>query len=294
MASILVVEDSLFQAKHLEGILLGAGHKVELAGNGVAGLAAVRRALPDLVLTDMNMPEMNGLSLVHALRSEFPALPVLLTTDSGSEELAVSALRAGAASYLPKRNLARDVAELVDEILSVSASQRKQSLFLDRMTSVEYLFALENDTDLIPYAVGHTEALMRQMNLFDPSVHMRVGIAVHEAVVNAIVHGNLEIGSDLKEGNWQAYHDLVAARARQLPYSRRRVHIAIRATRSTVLEIRVRDEGPGFDPKKLPDPTASANLDKASGRGLLLIRTFFDTIEHSATGNEITMIKRTA
>ena len=54
----------------------------------------------------------------------------------------------------------------------------------------------------------------------------------------------------------------------------------------------VRDEGLGFDPSTLPDPTDPANLGKVSGRGLLLIQTFMDHVEHNATGNQITMVKR--
>ena len=54
----------------------------------------------------------------------------------------------------------------------------------------------------------------------------------------------------------------------------------------------IRDEGPGFDPDGLPDPTDPENLTKASGRGVLLIRTFMDEVRFNDTGNEITMIKR--
>ena len=58
------------------------------------------------------------------------------------------------------------------------------------------------------------------------------------------------------------------------------------------VEIVVRDEGPGFQQKELPDPTDPANLDKLSGRGLLLIQTFMDEIRFNDQGNEITLIKR--
>ena len=52
----------------------------------------------------------------------------------------------------------------------------------------------------------------------------------------------------------------------------------------------VRDEGPGFDPNKLPDPTDPANLEKVSGRGLLLMKTFMDEVTFNATGNQVTMV----
>ncbi|MBV8077326.1 MAG: ATP-binding protein [Planctomycetaceae bacterium] len=54
----------------------------------------------------------------------------------------------------------------------------------------------------------------------------------------------------------------------------------------------IRDEGPGFDPSLLPDPTAPANLERASGRGLLLIRALMDEVAFNAAGNQITMTKR--
>ena len=56
----------------------------------------------------------------------------------------------------------------------------------------------------------------------------------------------------------------------------------------------IRDEGPGFDPTKLPDPTDPANMEKASGRGLLLIRTFMEEVRHNDQGNEITMVWRSS
>ena len=292
MARVLVVEDSPIQAKHVEFILRGAGYEVEVVGHGLSALESVRRRAPDVVLTDMHMPEMSGLELVQALRSEFPTLPVVMNTERGSEELAVQALRAGASGYLPKRNLARDVVGTVEEILSVTSSQRKLSQFLTRMTAAEYHFTLENDPELIAQVVGQVEALLTQMQLFDVSARMRIGVAVHEAAVNAMVHGNLEVSSDLKAGDWDAYHAMVEARAKQEPYRRRRVEVTVRATREPSLEVRVRDEGRGYDPRALPDPTDPANLDRATGRGLLLIRTFFDEVRHNAKGTEITMIKR--
>jgi anti-sigma regulatory factor (Ser/Thr protein kinase) len=54
----------------------------------------------------------------------------------------------------------------------------------------------------------------------------------------------------------------------------------------------IRDDGNGFDPSLLPDPRDPTNLERISGRGLLLIRTFMDKVEHNERGNEIRMTKR--
>ena len=71
----------------------------------------------------------------------------------------------------------------------------------------------------------------------------------------------------------------------------RRVHIHARESHHEAVYV-IRDEGPGFSPDALPDPTEPVNLDKVIGRGLLLIRTFMDEVSHNKAGNEITMIKR--
>jgi anti-sigma regulatory factor (Ser/Thr protein kinase) len=118
-----------------------------------------------------------------------------------------------------------------------------------------------------------------------------VGIALNEALVNAIHHGNLEVSSALREGSERDYCEQLAERRGQSPYRDRRVRLTVRQTPDQVRYL-IRDEGPGFDPRQLPDPTDPANLERLSGRGLLLIRTFMDEVRHNDAGNEITLVKR--
>ncbi|MGO9811443.1 MAG: response regulator, partial [Isosphaeraceae bacterium] len=78
------------------------------------------RELPQLILTDLIMPDMDGLELVQQVRDRFPSIPIILMTAFGSEEAAMRALRAGAANYIPKKDLARDLVETVRGILRMS------------------------------------------------------------------------------------------------------------------------------------------------------------------------------
>ena len=77
----------------------------------------------------------------------------------------------------------------------------------------------------------------------------------------------------------------------QSPFKDRNVYVRAVTSRDRA-EITIRDEGPGFDPSKIPDPTDPAFLDRPCGRGLWLIHAFIDEVRHNATGNEITMILR--
>ena len=120
---------------------------------------------------------------------------------------------------------------------------------------------------------------------------MRIGVALREAVVNAIYHGNLELTSQLREDDESAFDRLAEQRLAEGVFAGRRVHVTARETRNDVTYV-IRDEGRGFDPTTLPDPTDPANLERSTGRGLLLIRTFMDEVHHNAVGNEITLVKR--
>src|SRR5207253_354782 len=135
---------------------------------------------------------------------------------------------------------------------------------------------------------------MVQMKLIDKTGLIRIGTALHEVLVNAIEHGNLEMDSELREkSDRSAYRQVLDQRRQQLPYRDRRVRLRLRISRTEAVCV-IADEGPGFDPNRLPDPTDPANLEKSAGRGLFLVRTFMDEVRFNAAGNEITLIKRRA
>lgn len=104
---------------------------------------------------------------------------------------------------------------------------------------------------------------------FDEDEQQRIEMAVHESMINAIWHGNK---NDSSKNVWLQF----------------KIH-------RDRLEIRIRDQGTGFDPKHIPDPLESDNLLNVSGRGIFLIRSFMDEfrVEYvSGIGTEVTMIKR--
>src|SRR4051812_38910940 len=102
--TVLVVDDSAMD-RHLAGAIIQKmeGWHADFAGNGVEALAMLEQKKADVVLTDMLMPEMDGLQLVQAVRTKYPLIPVILMTAHGSEDIAIQALQKGAASYVPKK-----------------------------------------------------------------------------------------------------------------------------------------------------------------------------------------------
>ena len=120
MTTALVVDDSAMDRRLIGGLLKRAGYEVLYAENGRHALELLAEKLPDIVATDLQMPELDGLELVAAIRQQFPSVPVLLMTAHGSEEIAVKALQKGAASYVPKRQLAKELVGTIQNILEVT------------------------------------------------------------------------------------------------------------------------------------------------------------------------------
>lgn len=92
-----------------------------------------------------------------------------------------------------------------------------------------------------------------------------IKLAVEEALVNAIKHGN-QMDQDKR----------VHVRYRILPHQ---------------FDIQITDEGEGFNPEEVPDPTADENIERPCGRGLLLIRGFMTHVQYQGCGNVVTMTK---
>jgi DNA-binding response OmpR family regulator len=236
------------------------------------------------------MPAMDGLELVETLKEEHPLLPVILMTSKGSEQIAVRALRAGASSYVPKSALKQELVETVRQVLDVAEASRKQREVVRYLNQCETTFELINDKELLGPFVGYLLENLRRLCFGSESVRTQVGIALMEALSNALIHGNLQLDSELRRTDREKFDQLMEVRANESPYRSRRIHCLARESPQKV-EYVIRDEGAGFDPDSLPDPTTAENVLQVSGRGVMLIRTFMDSVHYNEKGNEISMIK---
>jgi len=291
MTSILVVDDNPID-RRLIGGLLGCveGWQISFATDGKQALDLIESGdVPNVVVTDLQMPILNGLELVSEIRNSHPTLPVILITSQGSEDIALEALRAGAVSYSPKRALSRDLVRTIQKVINLSTKLSTCAVVTIAPTETfDVQYELENDTDLIWPLI---DQLQNNLPPWSDKDRLQIGMALDEAMANAMYHGNLEVDSDLKQHEEDEFYILVDQRRTQSPYQERRVRISAYFSPKEI-RISIADQGPGFDPSKIDDPRKKENLEKLSGRGLLLIRSFMDSVWHNGTGNKITMIKR--
>lgn len=288
---ILVVDDSQLEQRFVAKLLEAhGGWRVRFAHNGVEALASIANEIPSIVLTDIQMPQMDGLTLVEKIRDQFSQVPVILMTSDGSERIAVEALKAGAADYVPKQALAHELTSVLERVLSIRQAETRKFRVLAGLTRRSSQFILENDPSLVPPLVSLLRDDMIEIGLCDITGATRAGIALEEALLNAIYHGNLEVSSDLRENGDDAFHKLAAARQKQEPYQPRRVRVNARMVPGRATFV-IADQGPGFDISKLPDPDSPDYIPGPSGRGILLMRAFMTEVRYNSTGNEVTLVK---
>ena len=167
--------------------------QVSYAKNGSDALSQIQVEVPDLVLTDLQMPGIDGLQLVTSIAESHPDLPVVLMTAHGSENVAAQALANGAACYVPKVDLADELLPTVSQILSMSDSDQRYKRLIGCSRKTEFEFDLENDALLIEPLVDLIQQVISSMRLYDSATRVRVGVALEHALSNAMFRGTLEI-----------------------------------------------------------------------------------------------------
>lgn len=297
MPVVLIVDDSEVDRRLVGGLLpKGLEWLVEFADNGREALEKMRLSLPDVVITDMLMPEMDGMELVSSVRMDYPHIPVILITSHGNETLAVEALQKGATSYVPKQSLADKLQETVEQVLALAKADRSYSRLVSCLKNSQYSFALDNDLALIPPLVDLVQQMLAGMRCCDATERMHVGIAVEEALLNAVLAGNLELNREevrearrlLRQG---VVSPLVRQRASTPPYAGRVTHVKTDVSPHQAVFV-IRDEGRGFDTSQVPDRDDPDTLEQRAGRGLVLMKHFMDEVTFNAVGNEVTMVMR--
>ena len=272
MATALIVEDDPEQAAMVANIIRLRDYDPVIAGNGETGLEMARRLKPDVVLLDVNLPDITGFDICRRLRTDRQTMltPVVMLTAMLGDENRIQGFRVGANAYVTKPYGVEQLFQAVADAKAWRTAMESENLQGEIHVELNSEITLLND--LNDFLLN-----LCQTTPFDNEQVMHLRQAMMEMAHNAIEWGNKHQSQRLVTIRYRVYEDRI--------------------------EIIVRDQGPGFDMQNLPHAAASddpfSHLDvrdklglRAGGFGLMICKGMVDELRYNDVGNEVTLIKR--
>ena len=291
---VLVVDDDAAVLELVVEALGAHGMKVHPFSEGekaLEWLADPQAPAFDLVLSDINMDGMDGFDVIHRVKALKPNLPVVLMTGAASVEYTIRALRMGASNLFMKPLSIRDLISSVFHLVELHRDFRLAQDGLKGLTEERRAFSFRSDELDIPSLIRHLTDRLVPMGFAQPANVDVIAMAYHEALVNALEHGNFELSSELKGDFFSEedpYANLRRERLQDEAYASRTVHVRTRMDLQR-FEVEIEDQGKGFDVKRL-DPRSASDLVRTCGRGLPLIQTVLDEVHFNEKGNCVRMV----
>lgn len=287
---ILVADTDAAYRRVLAHRLEALGHSVFEAGDGAAAREAVHSSAPRLVFADADLAEPSVIQLAEQIKLDSPDTLTVVTTPAGRERTAMEALRAGAVNFLPKPADPAEVEALTARYAEMLEAHDEQRRIPGWVTALHMTLELPSDPGC---SARVADFLLRDLPAARPDLDLTgLTLGLQEMIQNAIEHGNLGITYEEKSRALEGgrFADLVEERLRDPGRAGRRVFVELRCDRSG-LECVIRDEGEGFDWRRLPDPLSGEGLLETHGRGIYLTRFSFDAVEYNEIGNQVRLVK---
>lgn len=287
---VLIVEDDKASRLFLESLLESNGYSFKSAANGIEGLNVFDEYKPDLVLTDIQMPIMDGLELLEAIRDKKSDTIVIIITAFGTENYAIQALHLGANNYLKKPVSGQELLRLLKKYQLILSSKYSPDALPGHLLNRNFQIEFKSEFNKIPKIVD--KVIVESFLDIDDSVKVNIELGLVELITNAIEHGNLAITYHEKQKalNEGTLDELYQERVSNSKYRNRKIFVDF-FTDNKIVRWTISDEGDGFDWNLLPNPTDQDHILELSGRGVFISRFLFDKIEYSGKGNIVTATK---
>ena len=263
------------------------GLSIMTAPDPHVALAMMDMASPDVLMTDLFLPEPNGLMLIRETLKRNARTAVIATTRAGNEQALLEAVRAGAGDCLYKPARAEELGVALDRAL------RRIPQTIDDVPGIEQLeYRLVIGTDpgdvesCVTWLIESTAMGLPETQ----RLHLRTTLI--ELIVNAVEHGSLEIFYREKHEalSTDRFDDLIAERRRNPRFAQRRVIVrALYDKFHRRMRYAITDEGNGFTWNRfLTRSDQPCDSRDANGRGVFLAKAFFPDLTYNERGTEVT------
>ena len=285
--SILIIDDNTDLLEYLKDFFMIYNYEVVLAENATEGIESFREFSPDIVISDIRLPDKTGDIVVKEIKALDKNVPIIVITGYSDHNLILSAMKNGAVELLKKPFKPKDLKYLITKIETLF-KKIKVKLSASFLQWEKRHLRLSNDIHLIPSV---TDFIFSNVDyIFGEVSFMKTGL--QEILINAIEHGNLKITYDEKQQLLTSgeYNTVLRDRAQDPNFVDTYVDIKVFST-PDYLKIIVEDMGDGFDLTEIPDPQNPENFLNESGKGIMMTLNAYDSVKYNEKGNRVILTK---
>ncbi len=185
---VLVIDDEQLVRWSIEKLLAKEGHEVVAVGTGAEGILKIKESVPDIVLLDMKLPDINGLEVLRTIKKEMSELPVVMITAYGSIDSAIDAIKAGAFDYIVKPFDAEKLKLTVGRAIELFKLKDELALFKDKAHSKYGFHTIVAESEEMKKAID----IARRLASSDTTVLIQGESGVGKELFARAIHGASE------------------------------------------------------------------------------------------------------
>lgn len=287
---ILIVEDDFASRELLKISIAKEGYECIAAEDGEMGLKLFQSYNPDIVISDIRMPRMDGMTLLGEIRKLSKSVIIIIVTGHGNETLALQSLQLGANNYIKKPLDLHDLKTQLKRYKNFIESKVQERNISELVVSGEIELEFDSDLNLGPIVAKYL--VHKTGTFFEEKSQIGLELGLSEIITNSIEHGNLEITSKEKALalNENTLNNLYNERLGNKNLSQRKVKVSY-SRNTEYCEWTIEDEGQGFNLHDVPHSTDHPLLNELHGRGIFISKMQFDEIEYLGKGNKVRLKK---
>lgn len=288
---VLVLEDDDFSRKYFLNIVEREGYTCKVAANGKIGYDIYKDFIPQVIICDIQMPEVDGLQFLEKIKTENSKAIVIMATAFESEEYAIKALELGANNYLKKPVYPEDLVRLLKKYKNIVEEHKVFDNLIIDTEKIEFIKHFNSDMRSVPVIVDYLMQYIK--DAFEDSDKIGLELGLAELITNAVEHGNLNITyaekSEALENDKLA--DLVADRLSNPEIANKTVKVEFMLNEE-LCRWTITDQGEGFDWENVQNPLLDEGVEKLHGRGIFISRFQFDEMQYLGKGNSVRIMKK--